>query len=306
MRLRKLYIILLLLALAGTSCQKELSYENHSGITGVPPVVPGSFTAVIDGAPWAATDSSKGAYILGGTINIAGASADKHQITMSLNDTVTGVYILNQSSSSMATYANIDSTNLYVFTSNEGADTSQAGGKVTVTAIDKIGKTISGTFSFKLFRDVDGLRKTVTQGVFTKLPYAGSAPSGNGTDTLLATLDGTGWIAQSVSSSGLSGQLAITGSSSSGVPALSLIMPVNVLPGAYALNFDSTLNYVAEYNPLPTLALVASSGSLTILQNDAVNSRIRGNFQFQGTDPTGMNSRVSQVTKGYFSVKYAP
>ncbi len=85
-------------------------------------------------------------------------------------------YPLNQTSASLAAYADIDSSDVYAFSTNQGSDTSQAGGTVTVTEIDPVGKTISGTFSFKAFRDIDSRQKTITNGVFTKIPFVTALP----------------------------------------------------------------------------------------------------------------------------------
>jgi hypothetical protein len=297
MRIRTIHIVLLLTILSFFSCTKEYSYE------GGPPQPQGDFRAMIDGVQWMASDTAEGATILAGLINISGVSTDNKQVSLTLDDTVTGVYILDQLTSSLGSYIDHDSSNVYAFTTNQGADTTQAGGTVTVTEIDKVNKTISGTFACKMYRDIDSRGKTFTQGVFYKLPYASSLPVANSGDTMYATIDGAAWVAQSIQGTAVAPQLAIVGSAVSGSPAVSLVIPLTTGPGTYALSI-SGLTYIGIYNPTLSTALTSASGTLTILENDPATKRVRGNFSFTATDPSGQSATTDQLTNGYFSVKY--
>jgi hypothetical protein len=102
-----------------------------------------------------------------------GISADGGEISITLNDTVVGLYVLNQTSASLAVYANLDSVGSYAWSTNQGSDTAQAGGTVDVTAINAVNRTISGIFSFKAYRNSDGSQKDITAGVFYNIPYVG-------------------------------------------------------------------------------------------------------------------------------------
>src|SRR5215469_402732 len=93
------------------SCKKETSIENGS-------VASGNFTAKVDGAQWAASVTKQGASILGGVITITGISADNKEISITVADSVAGTYVLNQTTPSYAAYADIDSSDLYAFTTN--------------------------------------------------------------------------------------------------------------------------------------------------------------------------------------------
>jgi Family of unknown function (DUF6252) len=299
MRISPIHIVILVVSLPFFSCQKELSYEG-----GPPPAqeVNGDFRAKIDGVQWVAADSAKGAAILGGLINISGTSSDNKQISMTLNDTVTGVYTLSQVSTSLGAYADQDSSGVYAFTTDQGADTSQAGGTVTVTEIDKVNRTISGTFSFKVYRDLDSREKSITAGIFNKLSYVSALPPASNGDTMQCTINGVPWVGQSIMASILSPALAINGSDLNGSQSVSLIFPLNSIPGSYPMSI-SGLVYFGIYTPSSTSALSSSSGTLTILQNDAVNRRVRGSFFFDATYP-GLNATTDHLTAGYFSVSY--
>jgi len=70
----------------------------------------------------------------------------------------------------VATFSNVVSS-IYNYATNEGSDTAQAGGTVNVMSIDPVGKTISGIFSFKAYRQLDSTQDVFTSGVFYNVPY---------------------------------------------------------------------------------------------------------------------------------------
>jgi len=289
-------LVLALGLLAMFSCRKEVSVENGSGPAG-------DFRAQINGVEWIAADTAKGASMLAGLTNITGISADHKQLSITLSDTVTGVYSLNQGSTSYAAYADNDSSDIYAFSTSQGADTSQAGGLVILTEIDRVKMTISGTFFFKLFRDIDSHQKIITSGVFYKLSYANSLPTAKSTDTLQASIDGSSWTAQSIDAQVVSGQLGIAGSLVNGSQTVGLIMPTLIAPGSYDMDF--TLGtFIGLYNPTPTVSLASSKGTLTILANSVRTHRIRGNFQFLATDLQGGPTTSHNLTNGFFSIYY--
>jgi hypothetical protein len=165
-RMKKVFFpaILVLMAVGWFSCRKETSIESGRGLAA-------DMTATIGGVYWQAADSTQTAIVSNGLVTISGISADGQEISITLNDTVIGVYGLNQSSPSLAIYANLDSVGSYAYSTNQGSDTSQAGGTVNVTALDVANRTISGIFSFKAYRNSDGTQKDITAGVFYNIPY---------------------------------------------------------------------------------------------------------------------------------------
>lgn len=279
------------------SCHKETSATKSGGLNG-------DFRALVNGVDWIAADTSKSAYMLAGVINITGISVDNKQLSITLNDTVTGVYTLNASSTSFAAYADNSSSGLFAYSTNASMDTSKAGGIVTITSIDKVHRLISGTFSFKVYQGsvLDTTVLNITQGVFYNLSYSTSLPISSSSDTLNVVIDGTNWAAQSIVASGLTGQLMLSGATLNGLQSVSLIMPLNVAPGSYTLDY-SNQTYIGAYIQAPSISLVSTNGTLTILSNDPTTHRINGNFQFLAADPAGINPS-EELTNGYFSVIY--
>ena len=297
--MKKVFFYSIALLLGFASCKKETSIEGGSTASG-------NFTAVIDGAQWAASSTKEAASILGGVITLTGVSADNKEINISIADSVAGTYALNQSSASLGAYADIDSSGLYAFSTNQGSDTSQAGGTVTITAIDSIGKTISGTFSFKAFRDLDGRQKNITNGVFTRLPYVTSLPATSGKDTLTASIDNKAWTAVSIQALVTGGQLTIIGATSDGTQSIGLLLPANAAAGTQALG-TANPSYLGEYTLISSSAstgFISTTGSVTITENNTSTSRIKGTFQFTAADPSGTVKTTHAITSGVFSVYY--
>jgi hypothetical protein len=294
-----LYSVALLLGFA--SCKKETSIESGNTASG-------NFTATIDGAKWAASSTKQAASILGGVITVTGISADNKEINISVADSVPGTYPLNQNTASLAAYASLDSADLYAYSTNQGKDSSQAGGVVTVTQIDTIGKTISGTFSFKAWRDIDGRQKTITNGVFTRIPYITSLPSTSSKDTLQASVDSKAFTAINIQAGTTSGQLTIIGATADGTQSIGLLLPANVLPGTYALG-GTTPSYLGAYTLISgasSTGFVSTTGSITITSNNTSTFRIKGTFQFTAADPSGTTTATHNITTGTFSVYYGP
>ena len=290
------YTVLVLAAVTLFSCRKEYSLENAGGL-------PADFTAQINGVTWDAADSSQYATILQGTITIVGTSSDGRQLIISLNDTAIGSYTLNQQTTSVATFVNVDSASMYEYATNEGSDTSQAGGTVNVISIDPVGKTISGIFSFKAYRPLDGTTKVFTSGIFYKIPYSDTLPVNSKLDTLTADVDSVAWTGVGITVQSLGGELAISGALSDGSNAITLLVPVNSQPGSYSLSNITLDNCQGIFNPTPTPSLASTSGNLNVVENDAVRSRIRGNFTFMASDPLGTGDTYT-ISNGYFSAYY--
>jgi hypothetical protein len=158
-----LYTTIGFMAITLFACHKYTSVENGKGLAA-------DMVATIDGVSWEAADSTQIAIISQGFVTISGISADGQEISITLNDTVVGLYLLDQTSTSMGVYANLDTASNY-YSTNQGSDTSQAGGTANVMSFNQVNRTISGIFSFKVYRNSDGTQKDITAGVFYNIPY---------------------------------------------------------------------------------------------------------------------------------------
>jgi hypothetical protein len=283
------------------ACSKEKSFEKSNS---VPPVSSAAdFTANINNVAWSAADSLRGASIISGIINITGISSDNKQISMTLNGSTTGTYILDQNSLSVGNYVDGNSENVFGFATNQGTDTGEAGGKVIVTEIDANNKTISGTFQFKVFRNMDSQQQVITEGVFNKIPFVTSLPPASTTDTFFVKVDGVDWSPPSITASVSAGILIIAASEQNGSRSVGLVMPATATTGNYIMDF-ATGDYFGEYSPNPTTFLISdSTGTLQIIDNNTSTRHVKGTFQFPAKDLNG-GPQSAVLTEGSFSVGY--
>ncbi|HMH34766.1 MAG TPA: DUF6252 family protein [Puia sp.] len=282
------------------ACQKEKSFEKAAGNGGN---TSADFRAKINNQQWVAADSTRGASIIGGITNITGISSDNMQISITLNGTSAGNYTLDQNSFNVGTFIDRNSVNTFAFATNQGLDTTQAGGTVVITEINTASKTISGNFQFKVFRGLDQQQLLITEGVFTNLPYVTSLPPASNTDSFFVKADGTGWNPPSITTSISMGKLIIAASETDASRSIGLVMPQDVMVGLHQMDFGAG-NFFGEYNPNPSSFLVSdTSGTLTIIENNSSTRRIKGTFQFKADDASG-GSQTALLTEGSFSVGY--
>jgi hypothetical protein len=241
-------------------------------------------------------------------LNVTGISADSREISITLTDTSLGVHMLNPKTPSLAVFGYIDSSYTTNFSTSQGADSTQAGGEVDLTAINTLTKTVSGTFSFEVYRTSDGTQRTIASGVFSNIPYTSTLPGSNPGDTVTATIDNTAFTSQSIQASTTGNQLTILGSNSSGGQSIALVLPTNATIGSHALTpSGASPAYMAIYDFVGSnggnTAAPANAGNINILENNAAISRMRGNFSFTTTDGAVGNANHA-VTSGFFSVYY--
>jgi hypothetical protein len=283
-------------------CGKDLSLENSKGPgSGDTGTVNSDFHGLVNGQFWTATEGGASAVILNGEMALNGTSSDGSSLSILLTDTVVGSYGLSQTSFNVASYQQSSVGDAY--TTNQSADTSNAGGSVIISTIDIVGKTISGTFYLNVYDSKIAQKIVISQGVINQLPYTNGFPPANGNDTFSAQINDTNWVAQSIGSGIVSGELNLQGSNQDGTRAIILYMPQGVPVGTYSLDV-STGEFYGEYIPVSTTLLVTqNNGTLTIIENNTSTKRVRGNFNFTATSLTG-NGQSAQISNGYFSVAY--
>jgi hypothetical protein len=303
----------LLLLFVLVSCQKELTEEifNQTGDTTIviPPVVSGIFKAKIKGVQWTADKATSAAITtpgngLPGLINITGLGLDGKVITITLSDSGQHVYTLNDQTFGAGAYNNGDTNNIASYTTNQGPAGVKAG-TVSVIKIDTVAKTISGTFSFKVFRQIDSTNIDITEGTFTNIPYVTDGnvlPPASATDTFRVKIDDTLFVPYSISGDKvtMTNSIMIQGSDSLVKKNVGLTVPQNITPGTYPFDFATV---VGLYNTgvSPTFP---TGGELKILEHNTTTKRIRGNFRFTVIDNLLMPTDSSKLTEGYFSVRY--
>lgn len=274
-------------------------------VNAAPSNTSGNFKAKIDGTQWVADKYAQGARI-GGLINLTGLGFDKKTITMTLKDSGVHQYTLawDNSSSSAGAFTDSALSDFTAFTSNAGDKPEEGGGVVNITSIDEVNKTMTGTFSFKAKRSTDNSYRTISEGVFTNLPYITSLPPTSSNDTLTVKIDGTSFAPVSINGIYVSmlSSIAINGTDGAASKTIGLNFPSDITVGTYSIG--SILDpYYGQYNPNSSTFLSSSSGTLEILFHDPASKRIRGKFSFDASQ-FGGGGATAKITEGYFAVTY--
>jgi hypothetical protein len=286
------------------ACQQEIQDPN-----GTQNAVTGDFRAKIDGTQWVANSAASGSR-MNGRIAILGRSNDRKYLAISLTDSGVHNYILDDMTLNAASYIDSSLPNPINLTTNQGVNPGDAGGTVRITSIDTTNKKISGTFSFKVFRQTDGLQKTFTEGSFTNLSYTTTLAPTNTNDTFKVKIAGTSWIPHSVvgvvnpAVGPLPAKIAIVANNATATQNVSVIMPATITPGTYTLDFFGG-TYIGTYAPDtdPSHSQASVSGELVIISHNPTTKRIRGTFRFRAEELINP-AAFTEITEGYFAITY--
>lgn len=305
-----LFLLLFALGISFTSCTKDfedgLNYNNGNqeagNGNGNNPAGTGVFKATVGGNAFVANSSS--AIVTDNFVLIAGIrTSNKDVIQITLPSNKVGTYTWANSEDDgekfVLSYGLATDENPFISASNEVAEffgvknyTDTA--IVTITAVDKTKKTISGTFQFTGFRDIGDDKtetKIITNGSFTNIPYTETAPVEESDGFLNAKIDGVDFAENnidvaSVSSSGVHPYFSIVGVKN-GSSDDSVLIGISQSYGVGTYQASSvTLNgggeelvNVANVSCiLDDLLYTTESGSLTITSKTA--TKIEGTFNF--------------------------
>ncbi|MUV04458.1 hypothetical protein GN157_12130 [Flavobacterium rakeshii] len=282
---------LLFLAIGFTACDTEPVDpvlldnigENPGGSTG------GSFTVDFNGQTYVATQSAaiynEGMLSVNG-VRISGSNIESVSFVL-MNpvegQTYTGndILIIYTPAMSMYQYTNVN------------LDEEQPSGSVTITDIDLLNQTISGTFSFTGWwsndeEDVEPIE--FTNGAFTNVSYTGGMPPVNGNeDEFTASLDGNDYaianIGVAVADAGSGETISINGFDTSNNKVV-LTIDASLTPGTYQITGNMLEDVVgARYlTTSPESMYMATTGSVVI--NSKTEDRIAGTYSFSATNGT--------------------
>ncbi len=169
MKIYKFLLLLLSISII-SSCENE-PIDPAISLIDIPVVVPATFKVTFDGQEF--VSSAADAAIFMGNISISAFRnpAVLENFTISLDGATVGSYLANEN---LISYSpGIGSPELY--NSINPDDSTANTGQITITAIDNVAKTISGTFNFTGYYD-DGNGAVVTKqfsnGIFINILYS--------------------------------------------------------------------------------------------------------------------------------------
>ena len=276
------------------SCLKEKSLDS-TGDGGA-----GILRMKIDGKQWTANKTAS-ATIMNEHVTITGASQDNFDLMIQIKTTSVGTYQLDQASDHIAIVIDNNEASPVGYSTDQGANSSIAGGTVNITKIDEATKRMSGNFTFKLYRSIDDKSIMITEGVFENLPYTADPPTTGTSDALKCKIDGTEWTAPQAGATLNTGLILIVGSESNNSRTLTITVPETITPGDYVL--DNTSFYLGIYTDGTKIYGAGAGGTLKITEHQ--NRTIKGSFQFTAEDQIDppVNPNVA-ITEGSFSATY--
>jgi len=256
---------------------------------GTTPTGPASFKASVDGTAFTAAVTT--AVLGSGLLTIQGVDASGKSIIINAERTTPGTYTDVQ----FAYSADVLSDESYNNLVNDS-------GTLTITSVDTVNHTITGTFSFTgdYSDTAAGLpAKRITNGVFTNVSYVGSVDS---TDVFNATVNGTpvtyGGSDLIVVFVDVNEFSAVKLRGTNANHAIELVINENTRVGSYA--FTDALGALpqATFKDANGLNHNITRGSLVITANDGI--RIKGTFEFDVLDGTTV---TNTVTAGAFDIE---
>lgn len=256
---------------------------------------PATFTVDFNGQTFTATGTQ--AFVTDGLMSIQGLrGSEGESVTLVLPANGVGTYSTEDVFMHYAT----SEADEYGYT-NLSISTGESSGTITITALDEVNNTISGTFSFTGWYgdEAAGVEPIVfTNGSFSNIAYTGEEP---GDDVFTAMVNGVNFNTQNIvpvwADAGSGATISINAYDDD-LNSIVLYIQDDLPEGTYPfLNtplFDVDAKYVVG-----DVDFDATEGSLTITSKTATT--ISGTFNFTGTSGTG---ETVTVTNGTFDVTY--
>jgi hypothetical protein len=165
----------------------------------------------------------------------------------------------------------------YAFATNQGNNTSESGGTLSITSVDTANKKMSGTFSMNVYRQLDASQKDIIEGTFANVTYETQAlPSANATDTFRLKADGISFPVSSITGVSAFNRINISANNADISKTVGLSFSSNITAGTYTFTSFGT-TYSGQYNVCSSY-MAAGSGTLTILEHNTSTKRTREIF----------------------------
>jgi len=330
------WMFIAFLALQFTSCNNE-PLEGQFPQQDTPgEIVPGSFTAIVNGVAFTAAFTTATVNV-DGDFTITGVSSNNTAIVMTASPLATGSYDLTlnpTNNDNGASYFDVQSETFPFLTLGELG----GNGTLNMTAYNETDLIVSGTFNFVAARavlDGDGNpivdgngdviieNATITQGVFNDIqmtfdenPGGGDPGGGDGSedpvdvDEFFALVDGQEHVDQLLETTlniiGDDMVFKVEAQTATG-SMMRIDIPFDMGLGTFDMEdgISDGTKLIGIYNPnIGGENLSSNPGSITFTQFDTQSGIIEANFSFTARDPLGEDPSVYQVTQGSFTIYF--
>jgi hypothetical protein len=238
----------------------------------------------LDGSTWESSEAY--AAVSEGLINISGLK-DGNLLTITIDNDTEGEYDLGEGSGNAAAYNLSGAANSYVSHIPKGK------GTISVTEIDNVNETVSGTFEFTaILSNDDGEKLKIKNGHFEKIPF--NVAPGETDSELTAKVNGDDFDATYVFAGNSFDRISISANIGGSMPTIGLSFPDDLSPGSYTTSLfgDFRAQYVTDGEDISG----ASGGDITVTSHDTDANKMIGTFEFVDEE--------FDVTDGEFTIYY--
>jgi hypothetical protein len=167
-------------------------------------------------------------------------------------------------------------------------------GTVTITEIDKVNQTVSGTFSSKAYT-LEGAVKEITEGSFSKIRYVDIADN-----AMTAKVDDQEFTAVQTTAEQAEGKIYIEAAANGNASIIVLNFDDDISVGPHDIGSLYSEIFAVYLNDD---VFLSTGGTLTITKHDTNTRRIEGTFNFDALeDNSSGEQRI--ITEGVFSLGY--
>ena len=253
------------------------------------------FKADFSGSTWTGIEAQ--AVVSSNFVTIGATRADGSTFAILVNATAPGTFPAN---ANLVTYT--PATSEYGYWSINQDNATENTGSITITRIDTVNNTVSGTFNFRGYwsdtTNTGVIPVDFTNGVFTNIPFIPNTATG---DTFFAKVNGTEFVETFVTGAEV-GSGADTFLNFAAVDeALSNItvgFKKSLGAGTYTITGMPGSNVSGLYSTADGTNYLATSGTITIISQSA--TRVKGTFSFIASDGT----TTKTISEGAFDIGY--
>jgi hypothetical protein len=167
-------------------------------------------------------------------------------------------------------------------------------GTVTITEIDKVNQTVSGTFSSKAYT-VEGAVKEITEGSFSKIRYVDIADN-----AMTAKVDDAEFTAVQTTAEQAEGKIYVEALANGNASIIILNFNDDITVGPHDIGSLYSEIFAVYLNDD---VFLSTGGTLTITKHDTNSRRIEGTFNFDAL-LDGSSGEQRTITEGVFSLGY--
>lgn len=323
-------MLLFFVAFQFFSCENEPLTGNFPDPQDQNPAEDGQFRANVAGQLFIAEATSA---FLSETndFEITGTKSSGEKIVLSVADAAVGTFSLNWDGTGLnrGSYTDrYDLDNPYVSIGGAGGS-----GELTITEINTVSNTVSGTFKFFGVRikldsagnpilDGNGIPVTedieVTNGAFNTIPYIvgdvdgdgdGDGEGENPLNEFFARVNGQDFIEETlIVTEPVNGNIhmIVIEAYNATRQLIRLDIPKTLGVGTFDMvNLSDGTKLIGLYNDnIGGDNLTSNPGTITITQFDLVEGILKGSFQFDGNDPLGNDPKQVRVRRGTFTIYF--